>query len=112
MGIIFDFIARKQYGVPNFRDPNVMWPWWLEQQAKIRSGEIPAGTPGYALCAWRNEAEERYMETLDEYLELVAERGTSPHGHQTSRGAPGRRLSRSRAEGCVCSAEAVAAVAC
>jgi hypothetical protein len=79
--IIFDFIARKQYGVPNFRDPNVMWPWWLEQQAKIRSGEIPAGTPGYALCAWRNEAEERYMETLDEYLELVAERGTSPHGH-------------------------------
>merc|ERR1711939_1005543 len=55
--IIVDFIARKQYGVPNFRDPNVMWPWWLEQQAKIRSGEIPAGTPGYALCAWRNEAE-------------------------------------------------------
>ena len=36
----------RRYGVPNFRDPSIMWPWWLEQQAKIRSGEIPAGTPG------------------------------------------------------------------
>ena len=81
VAVITDFWARHSIGVPNYRDPNVLWPWWLAQQHKIRTGEIPAGTPGYALCAWRNEAEERNMDTLEEYLEIVAKNGPSPHGH-------------------------------
>ncbi len=62
---IADFFAAKQFGVARMRDPNILWPWWLEFQQKIRTGVIPENTPGYSVAQFRNMLEERCMETLD-----------------------------------------------
>ncbi|EER06497.1 hypothetical protein Pmar_PMAR024999 [Perkinsus marinus ATCC 50983] len=42
-----------------------MWSWWLEKQNQIKNGEIPANTPGYAMVKWNNEAEQRWLKTLN-----------------------------------------------
>ncbi len=74
------------------RDPNILWPWWLEFQAKIRAGLIPENTPGYSVVQWRNAMEERAMATLDvaainnERAARLAHHGFGPsggddHGH-------------------------------
>ena len=60
-----DYFAAWYAGVPRSKDPNIAWPWWREQMNKIATGEIPPNTPGYALVQWRNQAEERWMGTLD-----------------------------------------------
>ena len=60
-----DYFANWYAGVPRQKDPNILWPWWREQMNKIATGEIPANTPGYSLVQWRNQAEERWMGTLD-----------------------------------------------
>jgi hypothetical protein len=62
---VADFAAAYQYGIPRMRDPNVLWPYWLAFQAKIRAGLIPENTPGYAVVAWRNAREQRDFETLN-----------------------------------------------
>ncbi len=60
-----DFFAAWYAGAPRAKDPNILWPWWREQMNKIARGEIAPNTPGYSLVAWRNQAEERWMGTLD-----------------------------------------------
>jgi hypothetical protein len=62
---VADYFAGWYSGVPRQKDPNIMWPWWREQMNKMANGEIPPNTPGYALVQWRNQAEERWMGTLD-----------------------------------------------
>ena len=60
-----DYFACKQFGISRIREPNLLWPWWLEFQAKLRAGTIPQNTPGYAVAEFRNAHEERALETLD-----------------------------------------------
>ncbi len=81
-----DYLACYQFGIPRMRDPNILWPYWLELQAKIRAGVIPANTPGYSLVQWRNALEDRAMETLDvsainaERAARLAHHGFGPEG--------------------------------
>jgi hypothetical protein len=82
-----DYFAAWYAGVPRQKDPNIAWPWWREQMSKIATGEIPANTPGYALVQWRNEAEERWMGTLD--VEAInKERQERRVRYYTSKGMP------------------------
>jgi len=64
------FCFEQQYGITRKRNNNYLWPWWLQQQAKIRSGEIPKDTPGYYLVAWNNDWEKTQMERFDEGARL------------------------------------------
>lgn len=66
MGQSGHFIMEQQYGITRKRNNNILWPWWLQQQAKIRNGEIPKDTPGYYLVAWNNDWEKTQMERFDE----------------------------------------------
>jgi len=60
-----DYVAARQFGINRMREPNLLWPWWLEFQAKMRAGSIPHNTPGYAVAEFRNALEERAMGSLD-----------------------------------------------
>ena len=60
-----DYLACRQYGINRMKEPNILWPWWLEFQSKIRAGQLPRNTPGYSIAEFRNAHEERSMATLD-----------------------------------------------
>lgn len=43
-----------------------MWPWWHQIMRKKEEGLIPRDMPGYMLCKYRNEAEERWTAEREE----------------------------------------------
>ncbi|KJP85991.1 hypothetical protein AK88_04400 [Plasmodium fragile] len=48
--VVLDQLARYQYNIPEFRDPNLtMWPWWLEKVAAKRYAKMGA-TDGEDTC--------------------------------------------------------------
>ena len=87
LAYLADYLACYQYGVSRMRDPNILWPWWLEFQAKIRAGVVPENTPGYSVVSWRNAMEDRNMETLDvaainaDRTARLARHGFAPAAH-------------------------------
>ena len=89
LAYLADYAACYQFGISRMRDPNILWPWWLEFQAKIRAGLVPENTPGYSVVAWRNALEDRAMETLD-VAAINAERNArlSRHGFGPEEDAP------------------------
>mmetsp|Transcript_14268 Transcript_14268/g.21491 ORF Transcript_14268/g.21491 Transcript_14268/m.21491 type:complete len:101 (-) Transcript_14268:116-418(-) len=60
------FIADQQYGISRSRNTDIMWPWWGEIMRKKEKGEIPMDMPGYMLCKYRNESEERWTAEREE----------------------------------------------
>ena len=57
---LVNFYAEQQYGITRSKNPDIMWPWWHEIMRKKEAGEIPMDMPGYMLCKYRNEPEERW----------------------------------------------------
>merc|ERR1711920_662941 len=60
------FIADQQGGITRSKNPDIMWPWWHEIMRKKEAGEIPMKMPGYMLCKYRNEPEERWTAEREE----------------------------------------------
>eukprot|EP00971_Amphidinium_carterae_P046999 925608-Amphidinium_carterae.2 len=48
--------------VVHLKDPDLKWSWWMEMMQKKRDGLIDPDIPGYMLCKYRNEPEQRWME--------------------------------------------------
>merc|ERR1712061_372923 len=66
------FIADQQVGITRSKNPDIMWPWWHEIMRKKEAGEIPMKMPGYMLCKYRNEPEERWTsEREEEFSEFI-----------------------------------------
>mmetsp|Transcript_24550 Transcript_24550/g.57039 ORF Transcript_24550/g.57039 Transcript_24550/m.57039 type:complete len:105 (+) Transcript_24550:87-401(+) len=66
---IWNFLAEQQYGITRNRDPDIQWRWWMQMQQKKRDGLIDPDIPGYMLCKYRNEPEQRWMEQRREEFE-------------------------------------------
>merc|ERR1711860_158336 len=60
------FVADQQYGINRIKNPEIMWPWWHEVMRKKESGEIPMNMPGYMLCKYKNEPEQRWSAEREE----------------------------------------------
>merc|ERR1712061_62648 len=60
------FVADQLYGIDRTKKPEFMWPWWHEIMRKKEKGEIPMNMPGYMLCKYRNEPEERWTAEREE----------------------------------------------
>mmetsp|Transcript_42763 Transcript_42763/g.77691 ORF Transcript_42763/g.77691 Transcript_42763/m.77691 type:complete len:103 (+) Transcript_42763:105-413(+) len=70
---IWCFFSEQQYGITRRKDPDVKWAWWMEIMQKKRDGEIDPEIPGYMLCKYRNESEQRWMENRqEEFAEALA----------------------------------------
>merc|ERR1711879_619686 len=66
------YVSEQQYGINRSKNPEIMWPWWHEIMRKKENGEIPADMPGYMLCKYRNEPEERWTaEREEQYGEFM-----------------------------------------
>uniref|UniRef100_A0A7S4RYK5 Uncharacterized protein n=1 Tax=Alexandrium monilatum TaxID=311494 RepID=A0A7S4RYK5_9DINO len=63
---LFGFVADMQYGINRSKNPEIMWPWWHEIMRKKEEGVIPKDMPGYMLCKFRNEPEERWTAENEE----------------------------------------------
>merc|ERR1712039_294445 len=62
---LMGFAADQQYGINRTKNPETTWPWWQEMMRKKENGEIPMKMPGYMLCKFRNEPEERWTDAED-----------------------------------------------
>mmetsp|Transcript_94751 Transcript_94751/g.268234 ORF Transcript_94751/g.268234 Transcript_94751/m.268234 type:complete len:101 (-) Transcript_94751:61-363(-) len=60
------FVADQQFGITRAKNAEIMWPWWHEIMRKKEAGEIPMDMPGYMLCKYRNEPEERWTASREE----------------------------------------------
>nr|ABI14369.1 unknown [Pfiesteria piscicida] len=60
------FICDQSYGINRQKNVEIMWPWWHEIMRKKEKGEIPMNMPGYMLCKYRNECEERWTAEREE----------------------------------------------
>mmetsp|Transcript_33999 Transcript_33999/g.66922 ORF Transcript_33999/g.66922 Transcript_33999/m.66922 type:complete len:101 (+) Transcript_33999:72-374(+) len=71
------FMADQTYGINRAKNPEIMWPWWGEIMRKKEAGEIPMKMPGYMLCKYRNEPEQRWTsereEEFGEYMGILDE---------------------------------------
>jgi len=85
---VANFLAEQSYGIARIKNPDIMWPWWLDLMYRKRAGEVP-DVPGYMYAKFRNDAENRWAEKYNfpegEILEARENQGDSQEHYTQKR---------------------------